>query len=68
MKCIISMKLVVFKKIYPNLVLVIKKTSVNFQNLHESVIDKNLQNKRRNIVKWLKNKFVEFIKLMKDSN
>ena len=38
---------IVFKKIQPNLFLVIEKATFNFQSLQEYVIDPQLQNKRR---------------------
>ena len=51
---------IVFKKIQPNIFLVIEKATYNFQSLQEYVIDLQLQNEGR-FVPWVVKKLIHWI-------
>ena len=50
------------------LAILIEKTTSNFQNLQEYVIDLIFRMKDTKSLKWLKNRFFRFLQLMEISN
>ena len=50
------------------LAILIEKTTSNFQNLQEYVIDLIFRMKDTKSLEWLKNRFVSFLRLMEISN